>query len=53
MGLLDKLLFWRDDDAAEYEVDGCFTLPGAELDGDGAADACAAPVTDQATEAGA
>ena len=28
--LLDKLMFWRDDDP-DYDVDGCFTLPGAEV----------------------
>lgn len=28
--LLDKLMFWRDDDPAN-EIDGCFTLPGAEI----------------------
>ncbi len=31
MGLLDKLLFWRSDDTPEFGVDGCFTLPGAEI----------------------
>ncbi len=43
MGVLDRLLFWRDDDAdceqapqsdqqGDYEVNGCFTLP---TDGEG------------------
>ncbi len=32
MGLLDKLMFWRKDDPASFEVEGCFTLPGAELE---------------------
>jgi hypothetical protein len=36
MGWLDKLRFWRRDDPAapELGVEGCFTLPGAELDGE-------------------
>ena len=29
--VLDKLLFWRRDDPVD-EIEGCFTLPGAELD---------------------
>lgn len=52
MGLLDKLFFWRRDDP-EFEVEGCFTLPGAELAdtgdhgevGDGGVD-CASPVVE-------
>lgn len=28
--VLDKLMFWRDD--PENDIEGCFTLPGAELD---------------------
>ncbi len=44
MGLLDKLLFWRKDDSADYEIDGCFTLPGTEQhDGAESDDACAVP----------
>lgn len=31
MGLLDKLMFWRNDEPAT-DIAGCFTLPGAELD---------------------
>ena len=31
MGWLDRLLFWREDDT-KFGVEGCFTLPGAELD---------------------
>jgi hypothetical protein len=30
MGILDRLMFWKDDPAGEtdeYEVTGCFTLP--------------------------
>ncbi len=30
--VLDKLLFWRGDDEPADEIEGCFTLPGAELD---------------------
>ncbi len=50
MGLLDKLLFWRNDEP-EFDVEGCFTLPGAELDGDDAAEEAAdcAPTTVEAT----
>lgn len=33
MGLLDKLMFWKKDTVElDYDVEGCFTLPGAELD---------------------
>jgi len=43
MGWLDKLLFWRRDDAPdpEFGVEGCFTQPGAELDGDAPVEASA------------
>lgn len=35
--VLDKLMFWRDDDPLDVDtdempaIDGCFTLPGAEI----------------------
>lgn len=45
--VLDKVMFWRRDDD-EFDVDGCFTLPGAELDGPAdAADDCDVPEPDQ------
>jgi len=31
MGLLDKLMFWKDDEP-EFTVDGCFTLPESASD---------------------
>lgn len=49
MGLLDKLMFWRKDDPAEFEVEGCFTLPGAELDDAAGAD-CALPPAGEAAD---
>lgn len=48
MGFLDKLLFWRTDDAVD-EIAGCFTLPGAELD-QPALEAPAASVDDDCAE---
>jgi hypothetical protein len=34
MGVLEKLMFWKRDETPEhvdgFDVDGCFTLPGAE-----------------------
>lgn len=51
MGLLDKLMFWRKDDPAAFEVEGCFTLPGAELDVAGDADCALPPVQDEAEQA--
>ncbi len=51
MGLLDKLMFWRKDDPAPFEVEGCFTLPGAELGGTGDADCGEPTVQDGAEEA--
>lgn len=32
MAWYDKLMFWRETPVNEFEVDGCFTLPGATLD---------------------
>ncbi len=48
MGILDRLLFWRHDDPTDggieamdgYRVEGCFTGPAADLQPDGADDAC-------------
>jgi len=51
MGLLDKLMFWRKDDPAAFEVEGCFTLPGAELDEASDADCALPTVHDEAEEA--
>lgn len=33
MGFIDKLLFWRKKTVEiETDIEGCFTLPGADLD---------------------
>jgi hypothetical protein len=29
--VMDKLFFWRRDDESTHPIEGCFTLPGAEL----------------------
>jgi hypothetical protein len=56
--VLDKLAFWRRDDGPDFDVDGCFTLPGAELDDPTPDDptpddpACDAPATEPEPEPG-
>ena len=50
MGVLDKLMFWKTDEPViepveGFTVDGCFTLPEAELQGgEGATPAVDPPV---------
>ena len=47
MGVLDKLMFWRKKTVEfETDIEGCFTLPGAEIGTQGPVDegaACEAP----------
>ncbi|MEM9565787.1 MAG: hypothetical protein AAGA93_24415 [Actinomycetota bacterium] len=55
MSLLDKLLFWRNDETPPFDVDACFTLPGAEVGAAGttAGDACDDPSADEDEDSGA